>query len=135
MKRKGFSIYLTFVVTTVIFLLVIACQEISVFSLDMSRSEAIDVIVFHAADGGLERGLAKLRKEFAPFNNSYTSLLKPNRTIKVTINATKEKNNMNLQSEAVLLEGNKEVSRIKVSRSGVTKAIGRNGCGKFMEAI
>lgn len=135
MNKKGFSIYLTFLVTTVVFLLVTGSQEISIISLDMSRSAAIDVIVFHAADGGLERGLAKLRKEFIPFNHSYVSCLKPNRTIKVTINAIKNEKTIDLLSEAILLEGNKEVSRLKVSRLGVTKAKGRDGCGKFMEAI
>ena len=68
MNRKGFSIYLTFLVTTVVFLLVTGSQEISMFTLDISRSDAIDVIAFHAADGGLEIGLAKLRQKYQPFS-------------------------------------------------------------------
>lgn len=135
MNRRGFSIYLTFLVSTVVFLLVTGSQEISTITLDLSRSEAIDVIVFHAADGGLEKGLAKLRKNFKQFNHSYTSELKPNRTIKVSVKATKNKNLINLYSEAILLEGNKEVSRRTISRLGITQSKGRHGCGQFTEEI
>ncbi len=135
MNRKGFSIYLTFLVTTVVFILVAGSQEISVTALDLSRSDAIDVIVFHAADGGLEKGLGKIRKKFDSFKYTYVSELKPNRTIKVTLNATKEKSLMNLYSEAILFEGNKEVSRRTVSRLGIAKNKGRDGLGKFTEAI
>ena len=135
MNRKGFSIYLTFLVTTVVFLLVTGSQEISVLTLDISRSDAIDVIVFHAADGGLERGLAKIRQNYKPFSYSYISELKPNRTIKVNINAKKNKNLMNIYSEAILLEGNKEVSRRTLSRLNVANKKGRNDCGRFTEEI
>lgn len=135
MNRRGFSIYLTFLVSTVVFLLVTGSQEISTITLDLSRSEAIDVIVFHAADGGLEKGLAKLRKNFKQFNHSYTSELKPNRTIKVSVKATQNKNLINLYSEAILLEGNKEVSRRTISRLGITRSKGRHGCGQFTEEI
>ncbi|MBP5470360.1 MAG: hypothetical protein J6Z11_14075 [Candidatus Riflebacteria bacterium] len=135
MNRRGFSIYLTFLVTTVVFILVAGSQEISVTALDLSRSDAIDVIVFHAADGGLEKGLGKIRKKFDSFKYTYVSELKPNRTIKVTLNATKEKSLMNLYSEAILFEGNKEVSRRTVSRLGIAKNKGRDGLGKFTEAI
>ena len=135
MKRRGFSFYLTFLVTTVVFLLVSGSQEISVLTLDISRSDAIDVIAFHAADGGLERGLAKIRKDFNPFSCSYISELKPNRTLKVTINATKNGNIINLHSEAILMEGNKKVSHRTVSRLGIINSVGRNGCGTFVEAI
>lgn len=135
MNRRGFSIYLTFLVTTVVFILVAGSQEISVTALDLSRSDAIDVIVFHAADGGLEKGLGKIRKKFDSFKYTYVSELKPNRTIKVTLNAIKEKSLMNLYSEAILFEGNKEVSRRTVSRLGIAKNKGRDGLGKFTEAI
>ena len=135
MNRKGFSIYLTFLVTTVVFLLVTGSQEISGITLDLSRSEAIDVIVFHAADGGLEKGLAKVRKSFKEFNQSYISELKPNRTIKVNVKATKAKKLINLYSEAILMEGNKEFSRRTISRLGITQSKGRNGCGQFTEEI
>lgn len=135
MKRKGFSIYLTFLVTTVVFLLVTGSQEISVLTLDISRSDAIDVITFHAADGGLEKGLAKIRQNFSSFDYSYVSELKPNRTIKVMVKAYQKGNQIDLHSEAILIEGNREVSRRTVSRLGITNSKGRNGCGKFTEAI
>ena len=135
MNRKGFSIYLTFLVTTVVFLLVTGSQEISMITLDISRSDAIDVIAFHAADGGLEIGLAKLRQNYKPFSYSYISELKPNRTLKVSINAIKNNNLIDINSEAILMEGNKEVSRRTLSRIGISKSNGRNGCGKFTEEI
>ncbi len=135
MNRRGFSIYLTFLVTTVVFILVAGSQEISIQALDLSRSDVIEVIVFHAADGGLERGLGKIRKNFKPFNYTYVSELKPNRTIKVILNATKDGLLMNLHSEAILFEGNKEVSRKTISRLGIANYKGRDGLGKYTEAI
>ena len=135
MNRRGFSIYLTFLVTTIVFLMVTGSQEISMLTLDISRSEAIDVITFHAADGGLERGMAKLNKAFKPFNFTYTSDLKPNRKLKVIVTATKNNSRINLSSEAILTEGNKEVSRRILSRFDITKSNGTKGYGKFMEAI
>ena len=134
MNRKGFSIYLTFLVTTIVFLMVTGNQEISMLTLDMSRSEAIDVITYHAADGGLERGLAKINKNSKPFSFTYTSALKPNRQLKVIVTATINNSQINLSSEAILSEGNKEVSRRILSRSGITKSNGTKGYGKFMEA-
>ena len=135
MNRKGFSIYLTFLVTTIVFLMVTGNQEISMLTLDISRSDAIDVITYHAADGGLERGLAKINKNNKPFSFTYTSELKPNRQLKVIVTATINNSQINLSSEAILSEGNKEVSRRTLSRSGITKSNGTKGYGKFMEAI
>lgn len=135
MKKRGFSIYLTVLVTTVVFMLVSATYDISVRALDFGRSDAIDVIAFHAADGGLERGLGKLRMHYGPFNFSYISELKPSRTVTVNVNAVKQGNSINLTSEAILKEGNKEVSRRTLSRLGVVANNGRIGCGRFTEAI
>ena len=135
MNRRGFSIYLTFLVTTIVFLMVTGSQEISMMTLDISRSEAIDVITYHAADGGLERGLAKMNKEYKPFKFTYISNLKPNRKLTVMVSATLNNNLMNISSEAILTEGNKEVSRRILSRSGISKSNGIKGYGKFMEAI
>ena len=135
MNRKGFSIYLTFLVTTVVFLLLSGSQEISVMTLDISRSDAIEVIAFHAADGGLERGLARLRQNYKPFSYTYISELKPNRTIKVNVSAAKSNNLMNIYSEAILMEGNKEVSRRMLTRSGIANNTGRKDCGRFTEEI
>ncbi len=135
MNKRGFSIYLTVLVTTVVFMMVSATNDISVLSLDISRSDAIDVIAFHAADGGLERGLAKLRKNYGPFSFSYVSDLKPFRSITVNVNAVKDGSSINLTSEAILKEGNKEVSRRTLSRLGVVSDSNRSGCGRFTEAI
>lgn len=135
MSRRGFSIYLTFVVTTVIFMLAASSQEITMLTLDLSRSDAIDTIVFHGADGGLERGLAKLRKNYTDFKFSYVSNLEPSRTLRVNVEAVKKGNTINLKSEAILTEGNKEVSRRTLSRLGIADSDGRNGKGRFREAI
>ena len=135
MNKRGFSIYLTFLVTTIVFLLVTSSQEISILTLDISRSDAIDVIAFHAADGGLERGLAKLRQNYKPFSYSYISELKPNRKIRVNITAAKHNNLMNIYSEAILMEGNKEVSRRTLTRLDIANNSGRKDCGRFTEEI
>ena len=116
-------------------MLVTGSQEISVMTLNMSRSDAIDVIAFHAADGGLERGLAKLSKNYAPFDFSYTSELKPFRNLLINVKATKSGNLMNLSSEAILKEGDKEVSRRTLTRTGIAQSIDRSKSGRFVEAI
>ena len=46
MNRQGFSLYLTFLISTVIFLLVTTSYEISKTALDLGRSEAIETQVF-----------------------------------------------------------------------------------------
>lgn len=135
MNKRGFSIYLTFLVTTVVFMLVTGSQELSLLTLDISRSDAIDVIAFHAADGGLERGLAKLRKNYGTFSFSYISELKPFRSIKVNVAADKSGNQINLTSEAIVMEGNKEVSRRRLTREGVVQSNNRKGSGIFAEVI
>lgn len=103
--------------------------------MDISRSDAIDIIAFHAADGGLEKGLAKLRKNFEPFSFSYISELKPFRTLTVNVKSIINGSLIDLTSEAVLKEGNKEVSRRTLTRMGIANAMGREGCGNFTEAI
>jgi hypothetical protein len=137
MKRKnqGFSLYLTFLVTTVIFILVTGSYEIGRISLDLGRSTAIDVILFHAADGGLERGLAKVRKEFTPFNLNYKSNLQTNRNLKVEVCAVKKDGNIDLTATATLFEGNKKVATKCLKRQGVKPTPGRTNTGNFMEAI
>jgi len=52
-SRRGFILYITFVVTSVLLLLVLGGQEIVRFSLDMGRSAALETVAFHAAYGGL----------------------------------------------------------------------------------
>ena len=103
--------------------------------MNIGRSDAIDVIAFHGADGGLERGLAKLRNSFEPFAFSYISELKPFRTLVINVSAKKTGELIKLTSEAILKEGNKEVSRRILVRQGISNTNGREGCGNFTEAI
>ncbi|MDD3145794.1 MAG: hypothetical protein PHD82_00710 [Candidatus Riflebacteria bacterium] len=134
MNRRGFSLYLTFLVTTIVFILVTGSQQISRTSLDLGRSDAIETIVFHGADGGLERGLAKLRQNFAPFSLNYSSKLGKYRELQVTIAADRVKSGISLKATAVLFEGSREVSRRSLVRSDVQNQPGRTGSGKFVEA-
>lgn len=134
MNKRGFSLYLTFLVTTIIFILVSGSQQISRVALDMSRSDAIETLVFHAADGGLERGLARLSRNFAPFTLNYSSKQSGNRTMQVAVTADRQKNSINIRSTAILFEGSREVSRRTLARLSVLNQRGRTGSGRFVEA-
>jgi hypothetical protein len=133
-NKRGFSLYLTFLVTTVIFILVSGSYEIGRISLDLGKSSAADVLLFHAADGGLERGLARTRKNFSTFEFSYVFVPQQHRTIKVTVQATKKNDKIDLLATAILFEGNKLVAQRSLLRQGVEAKKGRNGQGNFMEA-
>lgn len=133
-KNRGFSLYLTFLVTTVIFILVTGSYEISRISLDTSKSSAIDVVLFHAADGGLERGLAESRINFEPFKFNYISHLTGRRRVKVEVESILKDNKLNITSRALLIEGNQVVSTRCLLRQGVRRQPGRTGTGKFLEA-
>jgi len=134
MNRRGFSLYLTFLISTVIFLLVTASYEISKTALDLGRSEAIETQIFHAADGGIERGLARLRKQYAPFSMSYSSIINRRRRLVINVEAVKSGGLMDLLVSAALFEGNREVARRQLKRSGIEDLRGRNGIGKLVEA-
>lgn len=134
MNRRGFSLYLTFLVTTVVFMLVTGSQEISRMALDLSRSDAVDTLVFHAADGGLERGLAKLRQSFAPFTMDYSSTLNQNRQLLVKVVAEKQGEIINLKASAILYEGKRKISTRSLARLEINNQPGRAGSGRFVEA-
>ena len=134
MNRRGFSLDLTFLITTVIFLLVTTSYEISKTALDLGRSEAIETQVFHAADGGLERGLARLRKKYAPFTMNYSSVINSRRRLVINVEAVKNGNLIDLLVSALLFEGNREVAGQKLKRSEIENRSGRNGIGKLVEA-
>ncbi|GAB4273982.1 MAG: hypothetical protein Kow0029_14010 [Candidatus Rifleibacteriota bacterium] len=133
-KRKGFSLYLTFLVTTVIFILVSASYEVSRISLDIGRSSAVDAILFHAADGGLERGIAQLRNSYKPFSFKYKSKLNNNRIVEVEIVASRHNKCIDLISTATLYEGAKKVAARKLLRKQIENKPGRTGTGQFTEA-
>jgi len=134
MNKRGFSLYLTFLISTVIFLLVITSYEISKTALDLGRSEAIETQAFHAADGGLERGLARLRKNYAPFTMSYSSVINKYRRLVINIEAVKSDDMIDLLVSASLFEGNREMTRQRLRRTGIENLKGRNGIGRLVEA-
>lgn len=135
MRRKhGFSLYLTFLVTTVIFILVSGSYEIGRISLDIGKSSAVDAILFHAAEGGLERGLARLRGSYRDFTMSYRSNLSANQFVQVKVDAVKDKSQINLTATATLFAGKSIISTRCLRRQGIDNKSGRNGIGHFMEA-
>ena len=117
-----------------IFLLVTTSYEISRTALDLGRSEAIETQVFHAADGGIERGLTRLRKQYAPFKMSYSSIISQHRRLVIEVEAVKSGGLIDLLVSAGLFEGNREVARQHLKRSGIENLKGRNGIGKLVEA-
>ncbi|EKD84281.1 MAG: hypothetical protein ACD_39C00136G0007 [uncultured bacterium] len=134
MKRRGFSLYLTFLISTVIFLLVTTSYEISKTALDLGRSEAIETQVFHAADGGMERGLARLRQKYTPFTMSYSSVINKYRRLVINVEAIKSDGQIDLLVSASLFEGTREMARQQLKRTGIENLKGRNGIGRLVEA-
>jgi hypothetical protein len=133
-SKRGFSLYLTFLVTTVIFILVSGSYEIGRISLDIGKSSGVDAILFHAADGGLERGLARLRQKFTDFNMSYSSILSENQRLEIIVEAEKDRNLINLTATATLYTGKKRISTRCLRRKAVENKPGRLGIGHFTEA-
>jgi len=134
MSKRGFSLYLTLLISTVIFLLVTTSYDISRPALDIGRSEAIETQIFHAADGGIERGLARLRKKYAPFTMNYSSVINNYRHLVINIEAVKNNGLIDLLISASLFEGNKEMARQQLKRTGIENLKGRNGIGRLVEA-
>ncbi|OGK05903.1 MAG: hypothetical protein A2W80_12860 [Candidatus Riflebacteria bacterium GWC2_50_8] len=134
MNRRGFSLYLTFLISTVIFLLVTASYEISKTALDLGRSEAIETQIFHAADGGMERGLARLRQKYAPFTMNYSSVINNYRRLVINVEAVKSDGLIDLLISASLFEGSREMARQQLKRTGIENLKGRNGIGRLVEA-
>ncbi|MFZ2956768.1 MAG: hypothetical protein WA705_07765 [Candidatus Ozemobacteraceae bacterium] len=147
MKRRnaGFTLFLAFMVTTVLFLLVIGASDLARADIDLSRSTLLETAAFHAADGGLERGLARLRMHpFAPFQFTYTVDLGGIRLAEVRVKAIHSTNSphrgglrksssLDLFVEADIREGGRMAARKKLSRKGVLDLPGRQACGHFSE--
>lgn len=131
---KGSALYLTFLITTVVFIIVSASLDMSVLSLDLARSVAIDTITFHAADGGLERGIARLASNFEPFSFSYSTKLTAQRLIKVNVIAIKNGDLIDLLASATLFEGNKKLSDRHLKRLSIRYPLNKKNTGQFLEA-
>jgi hypothetical protein len=136
MNKKGFTLYLTFVITTLVFILATSSQSLSRLSLDIGRSSMLETLAFHTADGGLEKGLAMLRNSFNPINFSYEYILSANRKLKVevsTLQSAINTSSIDLHSKVQLFEGDKLVLSKTYARNNITQELGRNGIGHFME--
>jgi Tfp pilus assembly protein PilX len=132
-SRRGFALYLAFLSTSVLFLVSLGCLDITRSTLDISRSGILNVISFQAADGGLEIGLARLRKDFSPFTSRLESRLSSHRRVEVMIEAFESLGTMNISAVATVFEGPKAVARRKVFRLGIAQQPGRAGCGLYTE--
>jgi len=133
-KRSGFSLFLTFLVTSVLFVLVTSTYDISRISLDLGHSDCLEAIAYHAADGGLERGLGKLRHKFTSFELQYSFKVEKNRVVVVMVESVKNQNKYNLKSVAKVIQGKKLVAIKRLSRIGIRNISGRKGNGRFLEA-
>lgn len=134
--RRGFVLYLAFVVTTVLFFLVMASYSLAMFSLDNARSVRFDAVMFHAADGGLERGVALLRRHYSPFTLKYA--FDPGMNSRGEIELTAEKNGsgtIDLSAFACIFEGSRKVAEKHLKRSSISDLQGRTGLGSFAEGI
>ncbi len=133
--RRGFVLYIAFVVSSVLLFLVLGSQDIVRLGLDMGRSAALETVGFHAADGGLERGLARLSALPAPFRFAYRAKLGEYRTVDVEVAATRtSKGRFDLESAATVRDGGREVARRRLSRRDVSRLGGRLSRGRFEEA-
>ena len=133
-NNSGFSLYLTFLVTSVLFILVTSTYDISRISLDYSHSDALETIAFHSADGGLERAFGKLNQKCAPFVLNYNYDVLQNRKVNVIVKCTNLNGIYNIDSVARILQGAKVVAIKRLERIGIKSISGRNGTGKFLEA-
>lgn len=135
-SRRGFVLFLAFMVTTVLFFLGLAALNVSVLSLDSSRSAVLETIGFHAADGGLEKGLAKLSASFGKFNIEYDFSPRENRKVSVRVTSESVDDNLiDLLSVATVTEGGRIVSVRRLRRSGIRKSGDLSGAGTFSEEI
>jgi len=133
--RRGFVLYIAFVVSSVLLFLVLGSQDIVRLGLDMGRSAALETVGFHAADGGLERGLARLSARSAPFRFAYRTNLGTFRSVEVEVAATRtSKGRFDLESTATVRDGGREVARKRLSRRDVLRQGGRLSRGRFEEA-
>lgn len=132
-NRRGFALYFTFVVTSVLFFLNLGGFNVVLSSMDMSRSCLLETISFHSADGGLEVGLARVKKYFSPFKTTFRRRISLNRDVEVVVYGEKDGSNIDIYSTANVFEGNKLVATRKLSRRNVGPFPGRLECGIFSE--
>lgn len=132
-NHRGFTLYLAFLVTTVLFLLVLGSSQVARASLDLGRSSLLETIAFHAADGGLERGLAKISATGRPETFSYEIAFEGSRKALVRVDIRKAKSALDLTAEASIIEGSKLVARKALARRGIKRTPGHRSEGRFLE--
>ena len=132
-NRAGFTLYLSFLVTTVLFLLVLGSGEVARASLDLGRSSLLETIAFHAADGGLERGMARIARTFGPASFTYRILFEGSRQAEVHVEARRQRSTLDLSSEAIISEGGRPVARKLLARRDIRRISGQRPEGRFLE--
>ena len=131
--RRGFTVYLSFLVTTILFFLVLGSSQVARASLDLGRSSLLETIAFHAADGGLERGMARIAGSAKPAAFSYQVPLGGTRTVEVRVAIRTARSALDLTAEAIVCEGGKPVARKVLARRGLKRTPGRHPEGRFLE--
>ena len=132
-QRRGFTLYLAFLVTTVLFLLVLGSSQVARASLDLGRSSLLETIAFHAADGGLERGMARIATSYKPDSFTYEIAFEGSRKALIRVEIRKARSGLDLTSEATITEGAKPIARKVLSRRGLQRTPGRRSEGRFLE--
>lgn len=133
-KRRGFAMFLAMIVTTLLLFLVFGARSVARAGLDLGRSAALESVAFQAADGGLERGIGRLHRAFAPCTFSYLSPLTPSRAVQVVVTARGDKETLDLSASATVLDAGRPVAVRCLSRKGLSRSGGKLGLGKFLEA-
>lgn len=122
-SRAGFALYLAVLVTTVLFFLALGAQDVGRLLAFAGREEALAVLAFHAADGGLERGLARLSVAPPPLALTYSVRLSPHRTCRVEVAAAPAgpaaPGRCDLLATATVLEGNHPLACRRLARRAV----------------
>ncbi len=132
--RRGFAMFLAMIVTTLLLFFVFGARSVARAGLDLGRSAALESIAFQAADGGLERGMGRLHRAFAPCTFSYLSPLTPTRAVQVDVTARGDKHALDLTASATVLDAGRPVAVRCLSRKGISRSGGKLGLGKFLEA-
>ncbi|MBF0545273.1 MAG: hypothetical protein HQM08_12615 [Candidatus Riflebacteria bacterium] len=132
-RKSGFALFLAFSILVGVTFLAFGALEFSSIGLDSGRSVLLETICFQSADGGLERGLAKLRAHFKPFTFEYKISISQYMMILVKVKAENKSEGIDLHSEAIVMERGNIKALKRLSRVDVKNANGREKCGRFLE--
>ncbi|MBF0407432.1 MAG: hypothetical protein HQM10_08760 [Candidatus Riflebacteria bacterium] len=128
--RQGFAIFIIFTVLIVASFLLLGAIEMSGLAVDSGRSFLLETICFQAADGGLERGLAKFRTGSDSAELDYEVKVSERQIVRVKVKIL----GSDIISNAAVIESGKIKAEKKLVRKNVSRtASGREKAGSFME--